>query len=153
MQQQQDLLDQLQQLTAELRSQFFQQLGPELPGLTAMHGRLLLMIARTTGSTAQQLSELLRRDKAQITRLLNDLQHAALVQRQTDLKDGRRQLLLLTEQGQQLATELRSKKRQIASKMLTGLTAQQQQQMTELLALMYQNLVSVDLLANKTQEG
>jgi len=153
MQQQQDLLDQLQQLTAELRSQFFQQLGPELPGLTAMHGRLLLMIARTTGTTAQQLAELLRRDKAQITRLLNDLQHAALVQRQTDLKDGRRQLLLLTEQGQQLATELKSKKRQIASKMLTGLTAQQQQQMTELLALMYQNLVSVDVLANKTQEG
>jgi DNA-binding MarR family transcriptional regulator len=151
MEQQQDLLDQLQQLTAELRGQFFQQLGPELPGLTAMHGRLLLMIARTTGTTAQQLSDMLRRDKAQITRLLNDLQHTALVQRQTDPNDGRRQLLLLTEQGQRLATELKGKKRQIASKMLTGLTAQQQQQMAELLALMYQNLVSVDILANKTQ--
>jgi DNA-binding MarR family transcriptional regulator len=109
------------------------------------------MIARTTGTTAQQLSDMLRRDKAQITRLLNDLQHTALVQRQTDPNDGRRQLLLLTEQGQRLATELKGKKRQIASKMLTGLTAQQQQQMAELLALMYQNLVSVDILANKTQ--
>ncbi len=47
MEQKQDVLDQLQQLTAELRGQFFQQLGPELPGLTAMHGRLLLLIART----------------------------------------------------------------------------------------------------------
>jgi DNA-binding MarR family transcriptional regulator len=142
MEQKQDLLDQLQQLTAELRGQFFQQLGPELPGLTAMHGRLLLMIAKTSGTTAQQLSELLRRDKAQITRLLNDLQQAALVQRQTDPADGRRQLLLLSEQGQQLATQLKTKKRQIAGKMLTGFTAQQQQQMTELLARMYQNLIS-----------
>lgn len=153
MEQQQDLLDQLQQLTAELRGQFFQQLGPELPGLTAMHGRLLLMTAQTTGTTAQQLAEWLRRDKAQITRLLNDLQRAALVQRQTDPNDGRRQLLLLTEQGQRLAAQLKSKKRQISSKMLTGLTAQQQTQMTEILAQMYRNLVSANLLADKTQEG
>lgn len=142
MEQKQDLLDQLQQLTAELRSQFFQQLGPELPGLTAMHGRLLLMIAKEKGITAQQLSELLRRDKAQITRLLNDLQQAALVQRQIDPNDGRRQLLLLSEQGQQLAAQLKTKKREIASKMLADFTAQQQTQMTELLAQMYQNLVS-----------
>jgi len=142
MEQKQDLLDQLQQLTAELRSQFFQQLGPELPGLTAMHGRLLLMIAKATGITAQQLSELLRRDKAQITRLLNDLQQAALVLRQIDPNDGRRQLLLLSEQGQQLAAQLKTKKREIASKMLADFTAQQQTQMTELLAQMYQNLVS-----------
>lgn len=148
MEQKQDLLDQLQQLTAELRSQFFQQLGPELPGLTAMHGRLLLVIAKATGITAQQLSELLRRDKAQITRLLNDLQQAALVQRQSDPNDGRRQLLILSEQGQQLAAQLKTKKREIASKMLTGFTAQQQKQMTELLAQMYQNLVSTTVLTD-----
>jgi len=138
----QDLLDQLQQLTAELRGQFFLQLGPQLPGLTAMHGRLLLLIAGKSGTTAQQLAELLRRDKAQMTRLVNDLQQAALVQRHTDPLDARRQLLYLTEQGQQIATGLKSKKRQIASRMLKGFTAEQQRQMAELLKLMYQNLVS-----------
>jgi DNA-binding MarR family transcriptional regulator len=138
----QDLLDQLQQLTAELRGQFFLQLGPQLPGLTAMHGRLLLLIAGKSGTTAQQLAELLRRDKAQMTRLVNDLQQAALVQRHTDPLDARRQLLYLTEQGQQIAAGLKGKKRQIASKMLKGLTGEQQQQMAELLKLMYQNLVS-----------
>jgi len=138
----QDLLDQLQQLTAELRGQFFQQLAPELPGLTAMHGRLLLMLAAKPGSTAQQLTELLRRDKAQITRLLNDLQQAALLQRQADPGDGRRQLLVLSQQGEQLAAQLKAKKRQIASKMLVGLTAGQQQQLTQLLAQMYQNLAN-----------
>jgi DNA-binding MarR family transcriptional regulator len=137
-----DLLDQLQQLTAELRGQFFQQLAPELPGLTAMHGRLLLMLALKPGSTAQQLTELLRRDKAQITRLLNDLQQAALLQRQSDPADGRRQLLVLSEQGQQLAAQLKAKKRQIASKMLVNLTAQQQAQVAQALAQMYQNLVN-----------
>ncbi|WP_215395516.1 MarR family winged helix-turn-helix transcriptional regulator [Rheinheimera oceanensis] len=137
-----DLLDQLQQLTAELRGQFFQQLAPELPGLTAMHGRLLLMLALKPGSTAQQLTELLRRDKAQITRLLNDLQQAALLQRQSDPADGRRQLLVLSEQGQQLAAQLKAKKRQIASKMLVNLTAQQQEQVAQALAQMYQNLVN-----------
>lgn len=138
----QDLLDQLQQLTAELRGQFFLQLGPQLPGLTAMHGRLLLVIDGKSGTTAQQLAELLRRDKAQMTRLVNDLQQAALVQRHTDPLDARRQLLYLTEQGQQIATGLKSKKRQIASRMLKGFTAEQQRQMAELLKLMYQNLVS-----------
>ena len=152
MEQTQDLLDQLQQLTAELRGQFFQQLGPELPGLTAMHGRLLLMIARTAGVTAQQLSELLRRDKAQITRLLNDLQQAAYIQRQPDPIDGRRQLLLLSEQGQQLAARLTIKKRHIASKMLTGLTKDQQQQMTGLLAQMYQNLIGAEVQTKNRQQ-
>jgi DNA-binding MarR family transcriptional regulator len=137
-----DLLDQLQQLTAELRGQFFQQLAPELPGLTAMHGRLLLMLAVKPGSTAQQLTELLRRDKAQITRLLNDLQQAALLQRQNDPADGRRQLLVLSAQGQQLAAELKEKKRQIAGKMLVGLTAEQQAQVAQALVQMYQNLVN-----------
>jgi DNA-binding MarR family transcriptional regulator len=137
-----DLLDQLQQLTAELRGQFFQQLAPELPGLTAMHGRLLLMLAAKPGATAQQLTELLRRDKAQITRLLNDLQQAALLQRQNDPADGRRQLLVLSEQGQQLAAQLKAKKREIASKMLVGLTADQQSQVAQALAQMYQNLVN-----------
>lgn len=137
-----DLLDQLQQLTAELRSQFFQQLAPELPGLTAMHGRLLLMLAAKPGATAQQLTELLRRDKAQITRLLNDLQQAALLQRQNDPADGRRQLLVLSAQGQQLAAEVKAKKRQIAGKMLVGLTADQQSQVAQALAQMYQNLVN-----------
>ena len=153
MEQKQGVLDQLQQLTAELRGQFFQQLGPELPGLTAMHGCLLLLIARTAGSTAQQLSELLRRDKAQITRLLNDLQQAALVQRHTDPSDGRRVLLVLSGQGQQVATQLQIKKRQIASKMLAGLTSQQQQHMSELLAQMYQNLLSKDIQAGAGIKG
>ncbi|MDR6985476.1 DNA-binding MarR family transcriptional regulator [Rheinheimera pacifica] len=142
MDEKQDLLDQLQQLTAELRGQFFQQLAPELPGLTAMHGRLLLMLAAKPGSTAQQLTELLRRDKAQITRLLNDLQQVALLQRQADPADGRRQLLVLSQQGEQLAAQLKAKKRQIAGKMLVGLTTGQQQQLTQLLAQMYQNLAN-----------
>ena len=140
----QDLLDQLQQLTAELRGQFFQQLGSEFAGLSAMHSRVLLMIARASEVTAQQISELLRRDKAQITRLLNDLQQQGLVLRQADPHDGRRQLLLLSEQGQLLAARLTVKKRQIASIMLHGLSEQQQSQMSELLALMYSNLVSSD---------
>jgi DNA-binding MarR family transcriptional regulator len=139
-----DVLDQLQQLTAELRGQFFQQLGSEFAGLSAMHSRVLLMIARASVVTAQQISELLRRDKAQITRLLNDLQQQGLVLRQADPQDGRRQLLLLSEQGQQLAARLKVKKRQIASTMLRGLSEQQQRQMSELLALMYSNLVSSD---------
>lgn len=141
MEQTQDLLDQLQQLTSALREQFFLQLGPELPGLTAMHGRLLLVIASQSGTTAQQLAELLRRDKAQVTRLLNDLQQAALVQRHTDPLDARRQLLVLSDQGMQIAAGLKAKKRQIASKMLNGLTTEQQGQMAGLLKLMYQNLV------------
>lgn len=141
MEQTQDLLDQLQQLTSALREQFFLQLGPELPRLTAMHGRLLLVIASQSGTTAQQLAELLRRDKAQVTRLLNDLQQAALVQRHTDPLDARRQLLVLSDQGMQIAAGLKAKKRQIASKMLNGFTTDQQRQMAGLLKLMYQNLV------------
>lgn len=141
MDKQQDILDQLQQLTAELRSQFFQQLAPELPGLSAMHSRLLLLLAAKPGVSAQQMAQLLRRDKAQITRLVNDLEQAALLLRQPDPADGRRQQLLLSATGEALATELKAKKRGIAAKMLKGVTAQQQQQAAAVLALMYQNLL------------
>lgn len=142
MDKQQDILDQLQQLTAELRSQFFQQLAPELPGLSAMHSRLLLLLAAKPGSSAQQLAQMLRRDKAQITRLVNDLEQAVLLQRTPDPADGRRQQLLLSTAGEQLATELKAKKRGIAGKMLTGITLQQQHQAATVLAQMYQNLVN-----------
>jgi len=142
MDKQRDILDQLQQLTAELRSQFFQQLAPELPGLSAMHSRLLLLLAAKPGSSAQQLAQMLRRDKAQITRLINDLEQAALLRRTPDPADGRRQQLLLSAAGEQLATELKAKKRGIAGKMLTGITLQQQHQAATVLAKMYQNLVS-----------
>lgn len=144
MDKQQDILDQLQQLTAELRSQFFQQLAPELPGLSAMHSRLLLLLAAKPGSSAQQLAQLLRRDKAQITRLVNDLEQAALLQRQPDPTDGRRQQLLLSADGAALAAELKAKKRLIAGKMLHGLSAQQQQHTAAVLAQMYQNLISLN---------
>ena len=139
-----DLLDQLQQLTAELRGQFFQQLAPELPGLSAMHSRLLLLLAAKPGCSAQQLVQLLRRDKAQITRLVNDLEQAALLQRQPDPTDGRRQQLLLSADGATLAAELKAKKRLIAGKMLHGLSAQQQQHTAAVLAQMYQNLISLN---------
>mgnify|MGYP006193463811 CR=1 FL=1 len=104
------------------------------------------------GSSAQQLAQLLRRDKAQITRLVNDLVQAALLQRQPDPTDGRRQQLLLSADGATLAAELKAKKRLIAGKMLHGLSAQQQQHTAAVLAQMYQNLIGAEVQTKNRQQ-
>jgi len=76
--------------------------------LSVIHIRTLKGVFYDPNSTAKSISAFMRRDKAQITRALNDLLAADLIVKKDNPKDGRSQLLELTTQGKAVIAKLES---------------------------------------------
>ncbi len=71
-------------------------------GLTTTQYRLLNLIDSNKGRRLTTLSDRLIRSKSQITRTIDNLEHAGLIKRSSDGSDGRAQLVVLTEKGNRL---------------------------------------------------
>ncbi|MDP5190891.1 MarR family winged helix-turn-helix transcriptional regulator [Rheinheimera baltica] len=69
-------------------------------GIAPMHVRVLKIIHKRKGCTAIDIAGLFKRDKAQITRLVQQLIELKLVQKQPNPDDKRSQLLVLTAKGE-----------------------------------------------------
>ncbi|MCH1930427.1 MarR family transcriptional regulator [Shewanella sp. A25] len=74
--------------------------------LPVTHIRALKGICRNPEATAQSIAQKMQRDKAQITRVLNDLLKAGLILKVDNPKDGRSQLLRPTASGEELMTQI-----------------------------------------------
>lgn len=74
--------------------------------LPVTHIRALKGICRNPESTAQSIAQLLQRDKAQITRALNDLIDAGLILKIDNPLDRRSQLLKPTPRGKKIMSKL-----------------------------------------------
>jgi len=74
--------------------------------LPVTHIRALKGICRNPESTAQSIAQLLQRDKAQITRALNDLIDAGLILKMDNPLDRRSQLLKPTPRGKKIMSKL-----------------------------------------------
>lgn len=119
------LADPLQQLTHAYRSHMrraIQAAGIELP---VTHVRVLKGIAFTPQCTAQLLTVRMRRDKAQITRVLNELLSNGLITKQHNPEDGRSQLLELSVEGQALMLRIATLESTAAERMTQGLSTEQ----------------------------
>ncbi len=119
------LADPLQQLTHAYKSHMrraIQAAGIEWP---ITHVRALKGIALTPHCTAQFLALRMCRDKAQITRVLNDLFAAALIVKRHNPEDGRSQLLELSADGEALMLRVMALESAAAERMTNGLSAEQ----------------------------
>ena len=74
--------------------------------LPVTHMRALKGICRTPQITAHSIAQRMQRDKAQITRALNDLLGAGLIVKLDNPADRRSQLLKPTPKGKQVMTRL-----------------------------------------------
>lgn len=74
--------------------------------LPVTHIRALKGICRTPRSTAHSIAQRMQRDKAQITRALNDLISAGLIDKVDNPLDRRSQLLKPTSRGKKTAAKL-----------------------------------------------
>lgn len=74
--------------------------------LPVTHIRALKGICRTPHSTAQSLAQRMQRDKAQITRALNDLIEDGLIVKVDNPTDRRSQLLKQTPKGKKVMARL-----------------------------------------------
>ncbi|CAA0080465.1 Multiple antibiotic resistance protein MarR [Zhongshania aliphaticivorans] len=74
--------------------------------LPITHVRALKGIRRDENVTAQAIAKRMRRDKAQITRVLNELLKDEFIIKLNNPNDGRSQILRLTEKGQGIVEQL-----------------------------------------------
>ncbi len=101
---------------------------------------VLLAIGRFDECTAHDIVVVMRKDKAQITRLINELIALEMVTRTKSEKDRRQSLLHLTETGNKYFQRLNDIRTQLNTDMTQGLTAEQQRIMQEALIIMRKNL-------------
>lgn len=119
------LADPLHQLTHAYKSHMrraIQAAGVELP---ITHVRAVKGVALIPGCTAQLLAVRMQRDKAQITRVLNELLNAGLIIKRNNPEDGRSQLLELSADGQALMQQVKKLEAATAERMTRGLAEEQ----------------------------
>ncbi|QSX34206.1 MarR family transcriptional regulator [Shewanella avicenniae] len=119
----------------------------QLPELSLLHFRVLRQVGRgaeaETGVTPLQIAQGLQRDKAQVTRLLAELTDKAWLVKVPHPQDKRSVLLQLTPQGQVLLDQALLLEQQVSAAMTQGVSAAQQQALSEGLIKLQQNLSAI----------
>ncbi len=134
------LSDALHRLVHAYKSHLRSEVAKQNLNLPITHFRALKGIARNPSSTALSLARRMQRDKAQITRVLKELQEDGLIEKRPNPEDGRSQLLLPTRKGQNVIARLLEAEQHTAQTMTRSLNARDVQRFTELTAHMVANL-------------
>lgn len=141
---QDDVLEQLHALMFGLKVRFHAGLREDASdpaqALAPMEARLLQQLARHPDATQADVVAHSRRDKAQITRLIQQLEARGLLQREPDAQDRRKLRLQLTEAGRALQQGLQARRKQLAACLVQHFDTAELQQLGGLLARMQANL-------------
>ena len=111
----------------------------DLP-LPGTHVRALKTVCYMEGCTAQRIAQRMRRDKAQITRVLNDLLEAGLINKASNPADKRSQLLHPTPAGEAMMQRIQQLEEQTLGRMTRDLTQQEVEHFIRIAWHMTQNL-------------
>lgn len=117
----QSLSESLHRLTHAYKRQLRESIKAQQIQLPVTHIRALKGVCRNPECTAQSLAKRMQRDKAQITRVLNDLLQAGLIVKIDNPSDRRSQLLRPTPEGEQMMTQLNSIEQHTAEHMTRAL--------------------------------
>ncbi len=89
--------------------------------LTPMQMRALRVIWRKANATSQDIASVLKRDKGQITRLINGLCDQNFVERTLNPKDNRSKSLRLTKAGEQIFRKVENIEEKLLDEMTKGI--------------------------------
>lgn len=112
----------------------------EVPQISLLYFRVLRLLGRAAPVTPLQVAQLLRRDKAQVTRLIADLAAKGWLIKQPHPQDKRSVQLALTTAGQRLLEQAESIEQQLSQQMMQGMDDVQQQQLAAGLQQLQHNL-------------
>jgi DNA-binding MarR family transcriptional regulator len=136
-----DVLEQLHALMHQFKSHMHHAVrGADDDAIAPMEARALNFFARTPGSTASDLVAHSRRDKAQITRLIKQLEERGLIAGAPDPDDRRRQCLHLTEHGHAMQRKMQQHRKRWAATLVKDFNAADREQLLTLLARMRRNI-------------
>ena len=130
-----DVFEVLHDLMHQFRARLLQSLERIQPGLTFNEFRILMHAGRHPGITQKELVEHSHTDKAQMARMLTQLQDKGWLERSASEADKRVRCLQLSAQGLQLFAQLKNQREQIAAELLSDFPVEQQTQLRELLKL------------------
>ena len=128
-----DVFEVLHDLLHLFRARLLQSLEAVQPGLTFNEFRILMHTGRHPGITQKELVEHSHTDKAQMARTLAQLQDKGWLERSASEADKRVRCLQLSARGQQLFDQLRHRREQIATELLSDFPAAQQGLLHDLL--------------------
>ena len=128
-----DVFEVLHDLMHQFRARLLQSLERIQPGLTFNEFRILMHAGRHPGITQKELVEHSHTDKAQMARMLTQLQDKGWLERSASEADKRVRCLQLSAQGLQLFTQLKNQREQIAAELLRDFPVEQQTQLHALL--------------------
>lgn len=116
----------------------------ELPEMSLLYFRVLRQVGAGYGITPQSVAQKLHRDKAQVTRLVVEMEQQGLLQKLPHPQDRRSVLLQLTAKGAACLAQADVLQQQVASKMTLGISTSQLQQLDGVLQQMRENLHAAD---------
>ncbi len=100
-------------LVHALKRQIHKHIETQQLGIAPMHVRVLKIIEHHPGCTAHDISLILERDKAQVTRLLSCLINQGLITKTQNPADKRSQFLAFTDKGKEIITKVSAVDNQI----------------------------------------
>lgn len=128
-----DVFEVLHDLMHQFRARLLQSLERIQPGLTFNEFRILMHAGRHPGITQKELVEHSHTDKAQMARMLTQLQDKGWLERSASEADKRVRCLQLSAQGLQVFAQLKNQREQIAAELLRDFPVEQQTQLHALL--------------------
>ena len=137
------VLDALHNLTMAYRAHMRDALQAQALDLTPNELRVLLFVGQHPLCTHKDVVQHTGWDKAQVARVLQQMENVAWLQRMPHAQDRRSRCLQLGQRGAQVFGALRDHHEQLGMQMLRGSDPEQQQQLLALLQHMQGNLATL----------
>lgn len=112
-------------------------------GMTSPQARLLLMLHVTEGENQGFYAERLEVEPISLTRMIDRMEEASLLERRRDPADRRAWLIFLTDRSRQLIDQVRDCLSGLEDEMLSGLDAAQRAALAEMLETIRVNFSNV----------
>ena len=98
---------------------------------------IVRLLDDSPGITQTAIAKLMNKDKAAITRMLDNLNFQGFISRKPDAKDGRKYLVYLSEKGESLHKDLVPAVENIYTELVSGLTPDEESVITRVLNRIY----------------
>ncbi|MDH4163608.1 MAG: MarR family transcriptional regulator [Nitrospirota bacterium] len=108
--------------------------------ITTEQWSILLSLWEKDGRTQQEIADKTCKDKANITRFIDDLERAGYVSRKPDHKDRRKHAVHLTSRGKELRKELMPIVRDLWKSINRGISPRELATTTKILTSIFKNL-------------
>lgn len=112
-------------LTHAIKQEVDYQLEAQQLGLAPTHVRAMRIIDKHSPCTANDIVNIVKRDKAQITRVVKGLIDQGMVEKEPNPEDKRSQYLVLTAKGKAVQKDLLGSGGELQTKLLQGLDAEE----------------------------